>query len=133
MRAAGVGASRARPVPGYPRADPSTLGRVKILHLALADDWAAAVSAGDYQVSTLGRTLAQEGFIHACAGMDQLRGVAGRYYTGVTEPLVVLTIEEDLLGCPVVFEVPPGAQEAFPHIYGPLPVEAVVTVTPFTP
>ncbi|WP_344950288.1 DUF952 domain-containing protein [Sphaerisporangium flaviroseum] len=106
---------------------------MRLLHLSLADDWAAAVSAGEYQVSTLGRTLAQEGFIHACAGMDQLRGVAGRYYTGVTEPLVVLTLEEALLGCPVVFEVPPGAQEAFPHIYGPLPVEAVVAVTPFTP
>jgi uncharacterized protein (DUF952 family) len=105
---------------------------VRVLHLALADDWASAAAGGEYRMSTLGRTLAQEGFIHACADLDQLRGVAERYYTGVTEPLVVLTIDEDLLACPVIFEVPPGAQEAFPHIYGPLPVQAVVAVTPFS-
>ncbi|MFC4587646.1 DUF952 domain-containing protein [Sphaerisporangium corydalis] len=102
-----------------------------ILHLALADEWAAAAGAGEYRMSTLGRTLAEEGFIHACADLDQLRGVAERFYTGVTEPLVVLAVDQDLLGCPVVFEVPPDADEAFPHIYGPLPVAAVVSVTPF--
>ncbi|MEV6987128.1 DUF952 domain-containing protein [Sphaerisporangium sp. NPDC051017] len=103
-----------------------------ILHLALADDWTAAVGAGEYRVSTLGRTLAQEGFIHACADLEQLRGVAGRYYGGVSEPLVVLAIDEERVGCPVVREVPDGAEEAFPHIYGPLPVSAVVEVTPFS-
>ncbi|WP_248963037.1 DUF952 domain-containing protein [Sphaerisporangium perillae] len=103
-----------------------------ILHLALTDDWDAAVRAGEYRVSTLGRTLADEGFIHACADMAQLRGVAERYYADVTEPLVVLAVDEDLLGCPVLLEVPPGAREAFPHIYGPLPVSAVVSVTPFS-
>ncbi|GII60824.1 hypothetical protein Skr01_09090 [Sphaerisporangium krabiense] len=104
-----------------------------ILHLALAGDWTAAVRAGEYRVSTLGRTLAQEGYIHACADLEQLRGVAGRYYGQVAEPLVVLAIDEQRLECPVVLEVPAGAGEAFPHIYGPLPVSAVVEVTPFTP
>ncbi|GII77990.1 hypothetical protein Sru01_29720 [Sphaerisporangium rufum] len=104
-----------------------------ILHLALAADWRAAVAAGEYRVSTLGRTLAQEGFIHACADERQLHGVAGRYYAGVSEPLVVLAIDPGRLGCPVVTEVPPGAAEAFPHIYGPVPVAAVTTVTPYTP
>jgi uncharacterized protein (DUF952 family) len=102
-----------------------------ILHLALAADWAAACRAGEYRVSTLGRTLEQEGYIHACAGMAQLAGVAGRYYGGVTEPLVVLAIDETLLGCPVVLETPPGAAERFPHIYGPVPVRAVLSVTPY--
>ncbi|MEU8269455.1 DUF952 domain-containing protein [Sphaerisporangium sp. NPDC049002] len=102
-----------------------------ILHLALADDWADAEKAGEYRVSTLGRTLEEEGYIHACADLDQLRGVAERYYTGVTAPLAVLTVDQALLDCPVIFEVPPGADEAFPHIYGPLPVEAVVAVSPF--
>jgi uncharacterized protein (DUF952 family) len=105
---------------------------VTILHLALAAEWAEATGSGEYRVSTLGRTLEQEGFIHACAGPDQLRGVAERYYTGVTEPLLVLAIDQDLLDCPVVLEVPPGSAEAFPHIYGPVPVAAVVSVTPFS-
>ncbi|WP_308249835.1 DUF952 domain-containing protein [Sphaerisporangium fuscum] len=103
-----------------------------ILHLALAADWDAAQDDGAYLVSTLGRTLEQEGFIHACADTEQLRGVAERFYSQVTEPLVVLHIEEDLLGSPVVAEVPPDAREAFPHIYGPIPVTAVRAVTPFT-
>jgi uncharacterized protein (DUF952 family) len=105
---------------------------VTILHLALATDWAAAADTGEYRVSTLGRTLEEEGFIHACADPDQLRGVADRFYTAVTAPLVVLTIDDKLLTCPVLFEVPPGLEEEFPHIYGPLPVEAVVSVTPFS-
>ncbi|MFC6085626.1 DUF952 domain-containing protein [Sphaerisporangium aureirubrum] len=104
-----------------------------ILHLALAADWAAARQAGEYRVSTLGRTLEQEGYIHACSGREQLDGVAGRYYGGVTEPLVVLAIDESLLGCPVVLETPPGAAERFPHIYGPVPAGAVVSATPYPP
>lgn len=103
-----------------------------IFHLALAADWDAAIAAGEYRVSTLGRTLEEEGFIHASADLAQARGVAARYYRDVTEPLVLLQIEEDLLGCPVRFEVPDGAAEEFPHIYGPVPVSAVTAVTPFT-
>ncbi|MEU8195178.1 DUF952 domain-containing protein [Microbispora amethystogenes] len=103
-----------------------------ILHLALAADWDAAVAVGEYRVSTLGVTLEEEGFVHACSDLLQLRGVAGRYYGQVTEPLVVLEIDEERLGCPVRLEVPEGAGEAFPHIYGPIPVTAVIAVTPFT-
>ena len=103
-----------------------------IFHLALAADWDAAVPAGEYRVSTLGRTLEQEGYIHASADLAQAQGVAGRYYRDVTEPLVLLEIDEDRLGCPVRREVPEGADEAFPHIYGPIPVSAVTAVTPFS-
>ncbi|MDH2425912.1 DUF952 domain-containing protein [Sphaerisporangium sp. TRM90804] len=102
-----------------------------ILHLALAGDWEAAQAGGEYRVSTIGRTLEQEGFIHACSDLAQLRGVAERYYADVAEPLVVLTVDEGLLGSPVALEVPPGAAEAFPHVYGPIPVPAVVSVEPF--
>ncbi|MCT9933056.1 DUF952 domain-containing protein [Planotetraspora sp. A-T 1434] len=103
-----------------------------IVHLALAEDWAEAENTGEYRVSTLGRTLEEEGFIHASADLEQAEGVARRFYRHVTEPLVLLTIEEDRLGCPVKYEVPEGTTEAFPHIYGPVPVTAVVAVTPFT-
>ncbi|MET8158225.1 DUF952 domain-containing protein [Sphaerisporangium sp. NPDC005289] len=103
-----------------------------ILHLALAADWEAAVRAGEYRVSTLGRTLEQEGFIHASADRAQLDGVARNFYAAVAAPLVVLTIDEALLDGEVRLEVPPGAQEAFPHIYGPVPVHAVTSVQPFS-
>ena len=59
-----------------------------LFHLALASDWAAAQEAGDYRVSTRGRTLEQEGFIHASYA-HQVQGVRDAFYRDVTEPLVL--------------------------------------------
>ncbi len=100
-----------------------------VFHLALASDWAAAQSDGEYRVSTLGVTLEQEGFLHA-AFSHQWEGVRDRYYTDVVDPLVLLEIDPDLLDVPLVVETPEGSDEAFPHIYGPLPVAAVVDARP---
>ncbi|MFJ9314524.1 DUF952 domain-containing protein [Pimelobacter simplex] len=104
-----------------------------IFHLALASEWAAAQQTGAYTTSTLGRTLADEGFIHASRA-DQWTGVRDRFYADVTEPLVLLHIDTDLLDVPVVDEPPaPGMTETFPHIYGRLPVSAVVKAIPLSP
>lgn len=62
-----------------------------ILHLAFADDWAAAGET--YRVSTRGRIVEQVGFIHCCTTLEQLDGVARAFYADVTEPLVVLHID----------------------------------------
>ncbi|MER6831653.1 DUF952 domain-containing protein [Streptosporangium sp. NPDC000563] len=107
------------------------MSAVTILHLALASDWEAARQAGEYRVSTLGRTLDDVGFIHACAGHEQLLGVAERFYRDVTDPLVLLSV--DPTGLDVRMEVPDDTPEAFPHIYGPLPLSAVTSVLPYTP
>ena len=100
-----------------------------VFHVALASDWEVAQRAGDYRVSTLGRTLEQEGFLHASFA-HQWRAVLARYYAGVDEPLLLLEVDPDLLDVPLVVETPEGADEAFPHVYGPLPVRAVVDVLP---
>jgi glutathione S-transferase len=101
-----------------------------IYHLATAADWDAARSSGAYTTSTYGVTLEQEGFIHASRA-DQWEAVRQRFYADVTEPLVLLEIDTELLGVPVVEEPPaPGIDETFPHIYGPLRPAAVVAVTP---
>jgi len=99
-------------------------------HLALLADWDAARRSGDYRISTRGRTLAEEGFIHACFA-DQVDGVARRYYADVTEPMVLLAVDLTKVGCEVKVEVPPGAPDAFPHLYGPIPLEAVVAAVPY--
>ena len=103
----------------------------RLFHLALRRDWEEAreSEAGEYQVSTRGRTLAEEGFLHA-AFAHQWEGVRERYYADVTEPLVLLEVDPALLDVPLVVETPEGADDAFPHIYGPLPVTAVVDVRP---
>ena len=97
-----------------------------IHHLALATDWAAAQVVGEYRVSTLGADLDEVGFIHASFA-EQLAGTAARSYRAVSEPLVVLVIDPDRLGCPVVVEEVVGG-DRFPHIYGPVPTDAVVEV-----
>ncbi|CAN5174916.1 hypothetical protein BH09ACT12_BH09ACT12_28570 [soil metagenome] len=99
---------------------------MRIFHIATAADWQAAQASGVYSTSTRGRTLAEEGFIHASRG-DQWQGVRERYYADVTEPLVLLSIDTALLKSPVVDEVVPGTDETFPHIYGPIQVGAVLT------
>ena len=99
----------------------------RLFHLALRRDWEEAKEAGEYRVSTRGRTLAEEGFLHASYA-HQWQGVRDAYYADVTEPLVLLEVDPALLDVPVVEEVPAGGDEAFPHVYGPLPVAAVVTV-----
>ena len=99
----------------------------RLFHLALRLDWEAAQEAGEYRVSTRGRTLAEEGYLHA-SYEHQWQGVRDAYYADVTEPLVLLEVDPALLDVPVVEEVPAGGDEAFPHVYGPLPVAAVVAV-----
>lgn len=100
-----------------------------IYHIASAADWDAALEAGEYRTSTLGRTLEQVGFIHA-AFADQVRDVADRYYQDVAEPLVLLTIDETRLDVPVRVDDVPGSDQGFPHVYGPIEVAAVVMNTP---
>lgn len=107
-----------------------------LLHLALARDWDAACRRGSYGMSTLGRTIEQEGFLHACEDAQQLAGVAERFYGDVVEPLVVLHIDEGALaghGLTVRREPPAdGVPELFPHVYGgDLPVDVVREAHPF--
>lgn len=97
-----------------------------IEHLALRSDWLAAQQAGAYQVSTRGRTLGQEGFIHA-SRPEQTADVRRRYYDDVeANDLVLLVIDTDLLDVP--WRLDPVGDTDFPHLYGPLAPGAVVEV-----
>lgn len=100
----------------------------ELLHVALPDDWRAARDAGEYRVSTRGRTLAEEGFVH-CARPGQLEGVANRFY-GDQRELVILRIDPELLDAEVrVEQAAEGGDELFPHVYGPIPTAAVIATT----
>jgi len=92
---------------------------MEIWHLALAEDWDEAVATGSYRVSTLGRTLAQEGFIH-CSRPEQAPGVAARFYADVTAPLRILVMDDDGVRASgvEVKDEDAGNGELFPHIYG---------------
>jgi glutathione S-transferase len=102
-----------------------------IYHVAYLVEWEDARAAGRYERSTRGRSLADVGFIHASRA-DQVDGVANAFYAG-EDGLVVLAVEERRLRADVRWEAPPGSAETFPHVYGPLPVDAVVDVLPLRP
>ena len=103
-----------------------------IYHIAIAADWHRAQRHGEYATSTFGRTLEQEGFIHASTAA-QVADVANRFYRGVAEDLVVLVIDPARLRSPVRYDPLPDGGEPFPHIYGPVNVDAVLAARPFPP
>jgi uncharacterized protein (DUF952 family) len=103
---------------------------MRIFHIATLADWKQAQQSGTYTTSTRGRTLAQEGFIHA-ARREQVHTVLHRFYDDVAEPLVVLEIETDLLDVP--WREEQVGDETYPHVYGALPVGAVVGWRPARP
>jgi uncharacterized protein (DUF952 family) len=103
---------------------------VTVFHIARAADWHAAQEAGEYRVSTLGRSLDEVGFIHASFA-EQVPLVAAAVFGEVTEPLVLLAIDEGKLKAQVIVEHVPAAAQAFPHIYGPIPIDAVKEVRDF--
>ncbi len=100
---------------------------MRIFHIATAQDWRAAMRVGSYTTSTRGRTLAEEGFLHA-SHREQVPAVFERFYAGLREPLVLLTIETDRLSVP--WREDQVGEESYPHIYGPLTPAAVVDVQP---
>jgi uncharacterized protein (DUF952 family) len=107
---------------------------MEIFHIATKADWEAARRSGRYTTSTLGRTLAEEGFLHA-SYRRQVPTVFGRYYRDAGVPLVLLTIDTDRLDVPLqedVVDDGEGGQTRYPHIYGPLVPRAVVRVQDLT-
>jgi uncharacterized protein (DUF952 family) len=93
-----------------------------IYHLAIASDWDEAVVSGlGYTISTLGVTLAEQGFIH-CSFADQVQRIADLAYRG-RDDVVLLTVDPSLVTVPI--QVDEVGDDAFPHLYGPLHPAAV--------
>jgi len=99
----------------------------RIYHLALRHEWRQAVDrGGHYRRSTLGRSLEQEGFIH-CSFAGQVERIANLVYRGRRD-VVLLVIDPSRVSAEVNVENLDGGNELFPHIYGPLPIDAVIRV-----
>ena len=97
-----------------------------IYHIVSEKKWKEAIEKGSY----FGDTLETEGFIHA-SEIDQIIEVANNLFTG-QRGLVLLVIDRDRLTSPVKYE-DPGNVDLFPHIYGPLNLDAVVDIVSFEP
>ena len=100
-----------------------------IYHIAEAADWERARRDGQYTISTRGRTLAEEGFIHASTA-EQVPLVADAYYRDAPD-LVLLVIDTERVRPELRYEQVPGQPDPYPHIYGPLNLDAVIETRPF--
>ena len=105
-----------------------------ILHLASNDAWFAAAKSGTYHTDS----LSTEGFIH-CSKPSQIVDVANTFYHG-QRGLVLLVIDPSKLKADLKWEPPAEpepsharASDLFPHVYGPLNLDAVVEVLAFEP
>ena len=104
-----------------------------MFHLALASEWKAGWQGGHYTPAR----FAADGFVHCCDDKATTLKVAAAYFSGATEEVLVIEMNEALLGVEVKREAPvsvDGAVHAhhdgrrFPHVYGPIPAAAVVRV-----
>ncbi|MCX6335799.1 MAG: DUF952 domain-containing protein [Bacteroidetes bacterium] len=93
-----------------------------IYHVTTQQKWEEAQVNGAF----IADSLAIEGFIH-CSVEDQVAGVLDRYYKGQTG-LVKLKIEKAKVERPLIFELAGSINEVFPHIHGPINLDAVVEV-----
>lgn len=99
-----------------------------LLHIANDETWSAALhDGGEYAPAS----LAEQGFVH-CSYPWQLVEVANRRYAG-RERLQVLVIDEGRLPVEVRVEGVEDTVERFPHVYGAVPVVAVVAVAEWRP
>ena len=95
-----------------------------IYHITTDAAWNIAREIGEYTTPS----LKEEGFIH-CSQHAQLAGVKQRYFEGRND-LLLLTIDSDKLTSSLIFEWSPSVQDTFPHVYGPINIDAVTEVNP---
>jgi len=101
-----------------------------IYHLTSPQAWSEAQGRGEYRAES----LETEGFIH-CSTETQVLPVAETYYKGQPD-MVLLKIDPAQLSSELRWEPPSGGApppgvpegELFPHVYGPLNLDAVMKV-----
>ncbi len=95
-----------------------------IYHITTKQDWKEAQQKGFYEHPS----LKDEGFIH-CSQEEQVAGVLERYFKDQSG-LLKLVIDTDKLKSKYVFDWSPSTQDTFPHVYGPINLDAVINTVP---
>jgi uncharacterized protein (DUF952 family) len=93
-----------------------------LYHITPRASWTQASAGGSYA----GDTLATEGFIH-CSTRSQVLEVANRLFRG-RQGLVLLVLDPGRIEDRIAWENLEGGRELYPHVYGPIPREAVRSV-----
>lgn len=93
-----------------------------IYKILLPGEWTAFQAAGRFDGSSFDH---DSGFVH-CSSRAQVAGTAARVF-GVAPHLVVVALDASRFGDALRWEDAPGGGP-FPHVYAPLPAEAVAGV-----
>ncbi len=89
--------------------------------------WEQAQRTGEYTQSTLTSTLEEVGFIH-CSFPDQTLEIVNRKFRDRND-LVLLLVDVTKVKPTIKYEdAPSGRPGTFPHVYGPLNVDAVYAI-----
>lgn len=91
-----------------------------IYHITTQSQWKVAEETGSYTSPS----LKEEGFIH-CSEERQIPDVLNRYFSDKTD-LVKLTIDTDKLTSQLIYDWSNAIEDTFPHIYGPINLEAII-------
>jgi|WetSurMetagenome_2_1015567.scaffolds.fasta_scaffold347639_2 uncharacterized protein (DUF952 family) len=98
-----------------------------IYHITRRTDWKKAQAEGRYTADT----LHSQGFIH-CSTSRQVIPVANSLFRGNGD-LVLLSINESLVRPEIRYENLESGDKLFPHLYGPLNLDAIVRVMDLIP
>jgi uncharacterized protein (DUF952 family) len=98
-----------------------------IYHIAKKSEWDNALIHGSYTADS----LHQQGFIH-CSKLEQVIAVANLLFHGQAG-LVLLCVQPEKVTSEIRYENLEGGLELFPHIYGPINLEAVEKIVDFDP
>ena len=101
-------------------------GRALLGHIVTPAEWAAARG----RTAVAPPSLAAEGFVHLSMP-DHLPASADRHYRGAGD-LLALGVDADRLTAELRWEHVASRGEVFPHLYGPLNLDAVVAVAALT-
>ena len=94
-----------------------------IIAITRKDQWEKAIQKGNYTRSTIHQALEEVGFIH-CTSPDQTMEIIPRFAD--QKDVILLLIDTDKVIAPLKYESPKsGRAGLFPHIYGPLNIDAV--------
>jgi uncharacterized protein (DUF952 family) len=96
-----------------------------LYHITPRSQWQQAQKLGRY----CPESLEIEGFIH-CSTQSQVLATANRFFKGQTD-LLLLGIDPDRVQLEIRYEL--ADDNLFPHLYGPLNLDAIVQVWQWTP
>ena len=98
-----------------------------LLHIISTSDLDRSQASGEISPPSLD----SEGFVH-CSYPDQLLIPANERFRGRRD-LVVLVLDASVIEPPLVVEDSYGSGTLFPHVYGPIPIQAIERVIEFQP